>query len=358
VTETGQPYAYTGDDPVNGVDPLGLSWYDPSWVHTAVHRFARGADKVSHFVSTHKKAAIVVATIIATLPLDETGIGEAIDADVIGGEVTADVTADVVGDEAANEVAEEGAQEEAEQEVADNAPSCGAQSFTPDTEVQLADGAKIPISQVKVGDMVLGTDTISGKTQAEAVTTLWVNRDHDLMDVMVKAASGTSTIHSTQHHLFWDLTTRTWVQAHELSAGTALETPNGAAATVVATTIVPGAADMWDLSVNNDHDFYVAVFAGSLTAVLVHNCPDRVYQQSPKHGMQSYMSGGRVVSRAPQGDVQSMLDAATPISENSTGLLGTEPDTGLQVVFRLTQNVTDSDGNIVTQIYHGYVPGG
>jgi hypothetical protein len=24
VQETGQPYAYTGDDPVNGVDPLGL----------------------------------------------------------------------------------------------------------------------------------------------------------------------------------------------------------------------------------------------------------------------------------------------------------------------------------------------
>jgi hypothetical protein len=26
VAETGQPYAYTGDDPVNGVDPLGLFW--------------------------------------------------------------------------------------------------------------------------------------------------------------------------------------------------------------------------------------------------------------------------------------------------------------------------------------------
>ena len=26
VAETGQPYAYTGDDPVNGTDPLGLYW--------------------------------------------------------------------------------------------------------------------------------------------------------------------------------------------------------------------------------------------------------------------------------------------------------------------------------------------
>jgi hypothetical protein len=71
----------------------------------------RGADKVGHFVSTHKKAAIAVATVIATLPLDETGIGEAIDADVIGGEATADVTADVVGDQ----VTDEAATEEADQ---------------------------------------------------------------------------------------------------------------------------------------------------------------------------------------------------------------------------------------------------
>jgi hypothetical protein len=98
---------------VNGVDPLGLSWYDPSWAHKAIDRMERGADKVGHFVSTHKKAAIAVATVIATLPLDETGIGEAIDADVIGGEATADVTSDVVADEVSEEAAEEGADETA-----------------------------------------------------------------------------------------------------------------------------------------------------------------------------------------------------------------------------------------------------
>ena len=271
MAQTGQPYAYTGDNPVNWIDPLGLSWYDPSWVHQAIHRFARGADKVGHFIATHKQAVITAAVILATLPLDETGIGEAIDADVIGADVTADGTADLVSDEMANEAAEEeGAQ--ASEEVVDQAPSCGAQSFTPDTEVQLANGAKIPISQVRVGDMVLATDTVTGKTRAEPVTTLWINHDHDLMNVTVKTASGTSIIKSTQHHLFWDLSAHAWVQADDLSAGTALKTPNGATATVVATTVVPGAADMWDLTVNNDHDFYVVVSAGSQTAVLVHNC--------------------------------------------------------------------------------------
>jgi hypothetical protein len=331
---------YTGDDPVNGVDPLGLSWYDPSWAHTAVHRLARGVDKVSHFVSTHKKAAIVVATIIATLPLDETGIGEAIDADVIGGEATADVTADVVGDEAANEVAEEGAQEEAEQEVADNAPSCGAQSFTPDTEVQLANGAKIPISQVRVGDMVLATDTATGKTQAEPVTTLWVNHDNDLMDVTVKTASGTSTIKSTQHHLFWDLTTKTWTQAEDLAAGTGLQTPNGATATVVATTVVPGAADMWDLTVNNDHDFYVVVSAGSQIAVLVHNCPDLYHGTDADSASDIAENGLSHEAAGPYGgdggfymtedlETARTFAAANPAESADTGIVGITFNDGL-----------------------------
>ena len=36
VQSTGQPYSYAGGDPVNGVDPLGLSWWDPSWASSAV----------------------------------------------------------------------------------------------------------------------------------------------------------------------------------------------------------------------------------------------------------------------------------------------------------------------------------
>ncbi len=41
VSATGTPYAYAGNDPVNGNDPNGLSWYDPSWVHKAFHFVAK-----------------------------------------------------------------------------------------------------------------------------------------------------------------------------------------------------------------------------------------------------------------------------------------------------------------------------
>jgi hypothetical protein len=38
---TEQPYAYTGDDPVNGVDPLGLCW--PSWACGPEHAIGAAA---------------------------------------------------------------------------------------------------------------------------------------------------------------------------------------------------------------------------------------------------------------------------------------------------------------------------
>ena len=42
VDATGQTYVYTGDDPVNGVDPSGLSWYDPSWASPALDSVGSG----------------------------------------------------------------------------------------------------------------------------------------------------------------------------------------------------------------------------------------------------------------------------------------------------------------------------
>jgi hypothetical protein len=42
VNETDQAYAYTGDDPVNAIDPMGLSWYDPSWVHSTASDIVNG----------------------------------------------------------------------------------------------------------------------------------------------------------------------------------------------------------------------------------------------------------------------------------------------------------------------------
>ncbi len=126
------------------------------------------------------------------------------------------------------------------------------------------------ISQLRPGAQVLATNPQTGSTQPETVQAVMVNHDTDLMDVVVDTAEGEGTIDSTAHHLFWDLTTRAWTQADQLPSGDKLWTPDGQLAMVARLLTVPGSQEMWDLTVANDHDFYVVTVD---TAVLVHNCP-------------------------------------------------------------------------------------
>ncbi|HEX4727915.1 MAG TPA: hypothetical protein VH298_08960, partial [Jatrophihabitans sp.] len=77
-------------------------------------------------------------------------------------------------------------------------------------------------------------------------------------------------IHATQHHLFWDVSRHAWTEARRLTAGDRLRTDSGVLATVAGTAVIAGAADMWDLTVQTSHDFYVVT---TVATVLVHNCP-------------------------------------------------------------------------------------
>jgi hypothetical protein len=154
--------------------------------------------------------------------------------------------------------------------VAELAPACGGQSFTPDTGIVMADGSTKPLNHVAVGDHVEATDPKTGKTTAEVVTKVWINHDTDLLDLTVHTRTGTSTIHTTAHHLFWDVTRHAWTDAEQLKPGGRLRVDDGTTAAVVSTMVVAGDADMWDLTVQTAHDFYVVTTGAN---ILVHNCP-------------------------------------------------------------------------------------
>jgi RHS repeat-associated protein len=81
VAETGQPYAFTGDDPLNATDPLGLCVKGFGFVCKVIHKSAHVADKVRHgaahvadntrhFVAVHRRGlgqiAIAAAAVAAT----------------------------------------------------------------------------------------------------------------------------------------------------------------------------------------------------------------------------------------------------------------------------------------------------
>jgi Pretoxin HINT domain len=141
-------------------------------------------------------------------------------------------------------------------------------SFRADTLVLMADGSKKPISEIEVGDKVVATDPVTGKTSVRTVTRLFTHIDDDLLDLVVLTDDGVETIHTTEHHRFWNDTTKTWVEAKDLKSGERLLASDGDVVTVGELKPVSGAAPMLDLTVDTDHTFYVALTA---TSVLVHN---------------------------------------------------------------------------------------
>jgi Pretoxin HINT domain len=137
----------------------------------------------------------------------------------------------------------------------------------------MADHTTKPIKDVKIGDKVETTDPATGQDTTEPVQLLHRNHDSDLTDVTVHSNSGTTTtLHTTQHHPFWDQTTRQWANAANLTAGDKLHALDGTTTiTVTAVYNYTGGRDMDDLTVTQTHTYYV--IAGNVP-VLVHNCGD------------------------------------------------------------------------------------
>ncbi|MFF5755969.1 polymorphic toxin-type HINT domain-containing protein [Streptomyces longwoodensis] len=150
------------------------------------------------------------------------------------------------------------------------AQSAARCSFSPDTPVLMAGGKTKAIGKIKIGDKVESADERTGKhAGSRAVQHVWINHDHDLLDVTIRTKDGRSaTIHTTANHPFWDDTTHTWVPAGKLHPGDRLNTSTGHHAPVVTTRSTPGTADRWNLTVRQLHTYYV--LAGN-TPVLVHN---------------------------------------------------------------------------------------
>ncbi|MEU6217225.1 polymorphic toxin-type HINT domain-containing protein [Streptomyces sp. NPDC047022] len=147
-------------------------------------------------------------------------------------------------------------------------PPC---SFAPETPVLLEDGKTKPIGKIKTGDKVQAADPKTGKHKgARTVQHVWINHDHDLLDLTIRTNDGhTATLHTTANHPFWNDTTHTWTAAGKLHHGDALNTANNTHAYVVSTHTTPGTANRWNLTVQQLHTYYVV--AGT-TPILVHNC--------------------------------------------------------------------------------------
>lgn len=181
-------------------------------------------------------------------------------------------------------------------------PTCLTHSFVGSTGVLMADGSNKAISLVKVGDRVPNTVPGSVVGQVHTVQKVIVmTTDHDFVDMTVKptlaaraksaapklgkavasvavtAAAVTalatpaqaSTITTTYHHPFYDVTQSAFVDADQLKPGDELQSTGGAAVGIVGVRLFHTTTTTYDLTIDGLHTYYVV--AGT-TPILVHNC--------------------------------------------------------------------------------------
>ncbi|MFF5253846.1 RHS repeat-associated core domain-containing protein [Streptomyces leeuwenhoekii] len=152
------------------------------------------------------------------------------------------------------------------------AASCN--SFTPSTQVLMADGTTKSIKDIKPGDKVIATDPETGETEAKVVSASIIGKgEKHLVKVTIDTdgpkGTQTSTVTATDGHPFWVPELREWLRTDRLHAGTWLQTDSGTHVKI--TAVQPWTAistTVHNLTVTDIHTYYV--LAGE-TPVLVHN---------------------------------------------------------------------------------------
>ncbi|MFI1941453.1 polymorphic toxin-type HINT domain-containing protein [Streptomyces purpureus] len=158
-----------------------------------------------------------------------------------------------------------------EDQKPDNKPTtCPVRhSFPPGTPVLLADGRRVAIERVQVGDKVLATEPYTGRTAArpveQAITT---HDDKDFTRLTVRTVGGPAVLTVTDTHPFWVMDQGRWRDAGEIRRGDTLRSDKGVALPVVAVSRFTERQTTHDLTVADIHTYYVVAAA---SGILVHN---------------------------------------------------------------------------------------
>jgi RHS repeat-associated protein len=277
---TGTPYAYGGNSPLNGLDPLGLCWGPDFVCETAEQVWVEATDHVGgcadqdlsecgelfldafsagQIESTVDDASGCADHDLAScgwLFVDVASLG-------IGKVVTCPLRAGIRAERAAIEAAE--AEARALKQL-DNVCNC----FVAGTTVKTADGDKT-IEDIKVGDRVWAKNLDTGKNELKTVTGLF-NKHTDTVMTITVADGAQVTV--TQEHPFY-VTGEGWVMSGDLRMGDDLAQRDGSTTQITDITTQPTDTTVYNFTVAGNHNYYV-----TNAQLLVHNCPDR----GPKTG--------------------------------------------------------------------------
>lgn len=162
-------------------------------------------------------------------------------------------------------------------ELEDVARACEPNSFTPETQVLMADGTTKAIADVDIGDKVIATDPETGETPTETVTAEIKGQGTKhlvkvTVDVDGKKGKKTASVTATEGHPFWVPELHAWLKATDLKRGEWLRTSAGTYVQVTAVQRWTQRASVYNLTVGELHTYYVR--AGAVP-VLVHNASER-----------------------------------------------------------------------------------
>ncbi|MFF7068693.1 ricin-type beta-trefoil lectin domain protein [Streptomyces pseudovenezuelae] len=144
---------------------------------------------------------------------------------------------------------------------------CPVNSFPGSTEVLMADGSRKPIRDVREGELVLAGDPVTGRLRAVPVTDTYRHDTSRMTDIAVSGGLLTST----RGHRFY-VEGRGWITVASLAVGDRLRTPDGTTSAVTALADRSGRAEVFDLTVDDLHTFFVRTQGQAPQDVLVHNC--------------------------------------------------------------------------------------
>ncbi|WP_067830936.1 polymorphic toxin-type HINT domain-containing protein [Actinomadura kijaniata] len=189
-------------------------------------------------------------------------------------------------------------------------------SFVAGTPVLMADGTRRPIERVRVGDVVLAADPVTGLREPRRVTDHIVGegkRDLARLTVDLDGELGgpVETVVVTEGHRFWVNGTDDWIPASGLVFGDVLTTPGSERAMVVRKTAHRRVARVHNLTVEGLHNYFVGVGGQE---VLAHNCEgfdldfnqvrDRISTHvMPLHGSGGSASGTKFASDIDENDI-------------------------------------------------------
>jgi hypothetical protein len=184
-----------------------------------------------------------------------------------------------------------------------------------------------PIGDVRVGELVAACDVSTGRLVARRVLQAHRRVSDHLRLLQISSPDGEKQeVRTTDEHPFW-VQGRGWVRAGELQVSEVLIRCDGTPATVVATTreAYPRGIPVFNIRVEQSHNYFVRGQGSRAPPVLVHNKPDLETVQNPQLPSIIYRQGGTTPSDFKRSPFSFRDSLSNPINPPLPGPLGKNP---------------------------------